>query len=174
MTKYIKDKNRIIDNNGKILIESNNDEQLNNVLSTINDLKAKLEDDYTGSYSRFKLNEDVQSNHAHIVFIDVNYLKRINTKLGHKNGDRLLELVVGNLKKFGNVYRQGGDEFVLLIEEDETLKNFKKENEKTMLFSYGICEKNEYSNSKDGLILADKRMYTHKQNQHTDLKDKNL
>lgn len=174
MKNYIIDKNRIIDENGNILIESSNIEQLKNVLNTINDLKTKLEYDNTSCYTKFKLNEDMKNNSANVVFVDVNFLKKVNDKYGHSKGDDLLINVVNILKKFGDVYRQGGDEFILLIEDDKILAKFVNEYKNTKMFSYGICSKAEFENIGQACRIADKRMYEHKQNQHLENKEFNI
>ena len=55
-----------------------------------------------------------------IVFIDVNNLKRINDEVGHEAGDNLIRTAASKLKwwtdnGYGDVYRVGGDEFVIAI-----------------------------------------------------------
>ena len=52
-----------------------------------------------------------------LTFIDVDGLKRVNDQMGHNEGDRLLSLVAQWLTSQShqqNVYRIGGDEFVIL------------------------------------------------------------
>ena len=170
MANYRIVENKIVDENNKVLMESSRQEELTNVLGVINDLKQKLECDTTGAFTKFKLSEDIEKTLTNLIFIDVNSLKKINDKFGHHKGDKLLTSVVTLLKKFGNVYRQGGDEFILLIENDEMLANFQKKYQNTKLFSYGICLKTEYKNISQACRLADKRMYEHKERQHKQTK----
>lgn len=68
------------------------------------------------------------------VYIDLDRFKNINDSLGHVTGDSLLKLVAERLMKFyrnvGELYRIGGDEFVVLIgkkqQDTKTLENAKE------------------------------------------------
>ncbi len=54
-----------------------------------------------------------------LVFIDLDKLKKINDKLGHKMGDKLLQefaqTIYGNIRGTDIIARIGGDEFALLL-----------------------------------------------------------
>lgn len=73
----------------------------------------------------------------YVVFIDVNYLKKMNDTCGHEAGDAVLKNVAEEMKRIINKnihgYRIGGDEFVLIFcnyNEDESyrlLKNWEKD-----------------------------------------------
>lgn len=70
-----------------------------------------------------KLDTDIANNRAEfcIIMIDVNFLKRVNDTYGHEYGNTYL-INAGKLacSVFGeeNVYRIGGDEFVVIMEGD--------------------------------------------------------
>lgn len=52
-----------------------------------------------------------------IVYLDINGLKSTNDELGHKKGDRLLRTIAKQMKQVfskEDIYRVGGDEFVIL------------------------------------------------------------
>ncbi len=59
--------------------------------------------------------------HGAVLLLDLDNFKRINDTLGHVFGDEVLKCFAKNLCKvesdFVNVYRVGGDEFILLIRE---------------------------------------------------------
>lgn len=78
-----------------------------------------------------------------VIFWDLNNLKYINDKYGHVMGDKAIEKLSGVLYHYSDdrhrVYRIGGDEFLMVIDnprpgeteklEEEAGKNLKKENE---------------------------------------------
>ena len=55
-----------------------------------------------------------------VVFFDLNNLKQVNDKLGHAMGDYIIEALASAINKqandFRRVYRVGGDEFVMILE----------------------------------------------------------
>lgn len=74
-------------------------------------------DELTGAFSKTALETDTKSlsTYKTLAFIDVDNFKSINDKYGHSSGDDILKLLVFCLTTKGkNVYRYGGDEFVIL------------------------------------------------------------
>ena len=74
-----------------------------------------------------------------LIMIDLNFLKRVNDNYGHKCGDIYIESCTNLLKDVfdnSNIFRVGGDEFVILINSDdikhceELIRVFSKECEK--------------------------------------------
>ena len=84
----------------------------------------------TGLPNRILLNDRIgqamalahrQRGHAAVLFLDLDGFKRINDSLGHTIGDRVLQSVAKRLlecvRSPDTVVRQGGDEFVVLLQE---------------------------------------------------------
>lgn len=95
-------------------------------------------DHLTNAYNTAALERDIlqmiQDNSPFsFVYIDLDRFKNINDSLGHVTGDSLLKLVAMRIKNFykhaGELYRIGGDEFVVLIVKQQkditTLENAK-------------------------------------------------
>lgn len=118
-----------------------------------------------------------------ICFVDINNLKQVNDKLGHKAGDRLIEVVSetirSSLRDKDFVCRLGGDEFLITYCDCELsaakaawnriYTNLMKKNECPEIgfpvsVSYGFSEYNliESLNVTDFIEQADTAMYAHK------------
>ena len=57
-----------------------------------------------------------------VIMADINNLKYVNDKFGHKSGDEYIKGCFGILKdscKSSHIYRVGGDEFVIVLEDDD-------------------------------------------------------
>lgn len=154
----------------------NNYLEKRNTLSTLS--KMSFEDRLTGVFNRNKYNERVdrletaKPNTLGVLFIDLNGLKKVNDTYGHKQGDLLLKNTAHKAKEiFGDdVYRIGGDEFIIICE------NITKDDfiEKQMELVYSYAQKDIYAsmglsweqaedvNVKVQLLTADKKMYIEK------------
>ena len=91
-------------------------------------------DDMTKVYNRNKYLDMIRDYYPHIqevsvIFWDVNGLKQTNDKIGHESGDILIKeiaaAIAGAVAEEGMVYRIGGDEFIMIIDNpsDEEGKN---------------------------------------------------
>lgn len=133
----------------------------------------------TGAYNRNKYIKYIESFHKDkvksmgVVFIDINGLKDINDNFGHANGDSAIMSVCVIIKKyfnFHNVYRIGGDEFVVLCEDiskqlfEELVIWLSEEFKENMVYSVSIgsiwSEDNIDINKL--IKIADERMYQDK------------
>ena len=116
---------------------------------TISHLKeVSLTDDLTGCYNtryfiryateEFDVNRD--NNRIAIVNIDINGLKPINDILGHVKGDTLLNNFVAymrsQLRKGDILVRIGGDEFLIICENNNNDHDFEKNLQKRQLEAY--------------------------------------
>lgn len=109
-----------------------------------------------------------------VVFADMNGLKYVNDNLGHAAGDLLLKNAAMILKSTfadGEIYRVGGDEFlVLLPETDEAglrqkVADIKKKAElfENVSFAAGYCLLDRVCDIRRALTEADARMYADKE-----------
>ncbi len=144
----------------------------------------------TGLSNRRCLHENVQLFIAdktkfgekwYVLFCDLDGFKMINDTLGHDAGDVLLKGIAQDLKKLCNddfkAYRQGGDEFVVIIKDkdsaeyvkkviDKIFKVFSKKhkykgNEMSCGCSIGVANyPSDAGTAKEILHLADTAMYS--------------
>jgi len=150
-------------------------------------------DDLTGAFNRGAglnfLREQLkickQKNlHITICYIDIDNLKGINDKYGHRKGDKVIVSVVNlikeNIRNSDRIMRIGGDEFVIIFPNcsadqaeiivdriKERLKEVKWEadDEHVVSFSYGFaqCGEGESIETVDSLLdRADLQMYKYK------------
>lgn len=76
-------------------------------------------------YENKLLEPDLSTKHISCIYIDVNGLHELNNTQGHAAGDKMLQAVASLTRtQFGDrhVYRIGGDEFVVLVEDMEEVQ----------------------------------------------------
>lgn len=137
----------------------------------------------TGVMNRNAMNQKVDSVIAGtdklppqtaVIFVDLNGLKQINDNGGHANGDRLLKQAADVLKEtFGgsDIYRAGGDEFMVLATEisekalEEKIKQLRlyQTQPGSVSFSLGYCYSEGEIDIRQAMSTADKLMYKDKQ-----------
>lgn len=131
-------------------------------------------------------------NDLTIVFIDVNNLKLVNDKFGHKEGDHLIKTIskyiLENIRESDMLARLGGDEFLLILPEStedeaiQILTRIEDQIEKDrhlfqypISFSYGYERYPTYKEEKihidDFIKSADMKMYEHKLNHKRRMND---
>ncbi len=139
------------------------------------------EDGLTGLGNRTAYKEKISTlkNTAVSIFMfDVNNLKDINDTLGHAYGDELITDAADAIKsvfgQLGSCYRIGGDEFVVLIEDEcesdklmSGLTEFIDAGNTDKIHPLSVAGGFSYYNGKKGSIEnviadADKRMYNNK------------
>ncbi|NLQ18737.1 GGDEF domain-containing protein [Marinomonas sp. M1K-6] len=89
-----------------------------------------LEDALTGIHNRHALKTDFSAirkkfTRIHMLIIDIDHFKRINDTFGHDIGDAVLINLANVLKQSLNtsdIYRLGGEEFVVLFKEMEDIQ----------------------------------------------------
>ncbi|MCL1823432.1 MAG: diguanylate cyclase [Oscillospiraceae bacterium] len=88
----------------------------------------------SGLYNRSTFMRELQSeiersvnSHVGVIFIDVDDFKFINDRYGHNTGDEIIKHVANIIKEKlgtkGFAGRFGGDEFVICVTDEDTLKN---------------------------------------------------
>lgn len=112
-----------------------------------------------------------------VIFTDLNGLKRINDSQGHSAGDNLLRSAAHALCTLfdaGNIYRAGGDEFVVILQDaglpelEEKADALRKTalNYQDLSFAVGCCADDDCRNVRTVLMHADELMYEDKRKCH--------
>lgn len=105
---------------------------IGNDITEIETTRRKLselayEDHLTNTYNTAALNRDIQlkvnlKEKFSFLYIDLDRFKNINDSLGHVTGDLLLRKVSKRMKAFyskgAKIYRMGGDEFVIILDNE--------------------------------------------------------
>ena len=104
--------------------------QINNVYLTNRLRKESIEDPLTGAFNRRFFDKNIRDevNRAgrhkrdlSLIFLDIDFFKKVNDIYGHSQGDLVLKETVRLCNSTGRasdqVYRYGGEEFVLLLPE---------------------------------------------------------
>jgi diguanylate cyclase (GGDEF)-like protein/PAS domain S-box-containing protein len=97
--------------------------------------KTAAVDSLTGAYNRRKFDDELnfiiteREKHAmsfSLIFLDIDYFKKVNDLFGHKTGDSVLqdisELIRKNIRTTDTLFRWGGEEFMIILPETD-LKN---------------------------------------------------
>lgn len=152
--------------------------------------KIASHDPLTGVKNRLTFETDLEnlyqeyclhSQNFAVVIVDLDWFKRVNDKFGHDYGDFVLKvfakLIKTNIREHDEIYRIGGEEFVLLLNRIElqdlllkleTLKemikthDYSNENKQHIITaSFGVYHSSLFSlgNFKDALKAADSALY---------------
>lgn len=158
------------------------------MLNRLKELSSK--DMLTGVMNRNEMNNyvnwlsglpDNQSFSTGILFCDLNGLKRINDMQGHSAGDTLLKNAVAALKQLfdvKNIFRAGGDEFVVILTNvsQEQLEEKARELYRVaecypdVSFAIGCSFEADCRDVRRALMLADERMYEDKKQYYAKLR----
>jgi len=103
----------------------------------MDELKQAQKDFLTGFYSREHLissllkriiDVNLHNGKFSVLLVDIDHLKKINSKYGHLWGDEILKYVASTLRLVlgdkGLIFRYGGDEFVVLFSTSEPSQAF--------------------------------------------------
>lgn len=163
---------------------------LENELSDAN--KESREDFLTKVYNKRALEEklrEMDSGYRRygrdftVLFIDIDFFKKINDTYGHEAGDRVLKVFCKVLKKESReldfIARYGGEEFVMILPETtlEGAKQFAgklrivlqknrfvyKDDRIKLTISGGICQRSEVDTIEEQIKIADEYVYKAKE-----------
>ena len=133
---------------------------------------------YESTISKLRSRKDISD--VTVAEIDINGLKNANDSIGHNSGD---ELIIGTadtltkvFSKYGNIFRTGGDEFFVIIEDENAdidrmkselekeVENWHGELSEKLSVAYGFirAKDNPQMNIDELMIEADKLMYKNK------------
>lgn len=79
-------------------------------------------DALTGLYNRMRLERYKYAGQVFVIYFDINNLKLMNDTYGHEAGDAIIKKFAAELNywyNYGDVYRMGGDEFMVVIQNQE-------------------------------------------------------
>ena len=155
-------------------------EKTNGELKQANELleETASKDALTGLRNRYALRQDSEMYTGiplHVLFLDLDDFKAINDTKGHAYGDQVLISVGRTLSenfRTANCYRYGGDEFLVISENEQDTKFAQACNDtKAMLESSGISFSGGYvsgvpdsvSELKSMIIQADELLYNAKE-----------
>jgi diguanylate cyclase (GGDEF)-like protein len=150
------------------------------MLNKLRELSSR--DMLTGVMNRNEMNNyvdwlstlpDHQKKSVGIIFSDLNGLKRVNDTQGHEAGDMLLKNAASVLRKLfdaRNIYRAGGDEFVVILTNVSQEHMEEKARELYQVaagypdvsFAIGCSYETDSGQIHRALALADERMYEDK------------
>lgn len=116
-----------------------------------------LQDDLTDLQNRHALKADFRAFHKsfdclHMLIIDIDHFKNINDKYGHDIGDSVLINVANVLKECvqgKEIYRLGGEEFVVLYKDISNIEAYTKAEEIRI-----AIEKNVFYSHKEDIKLT--------------------
>ncbi len=153
-------------------------------------IRQAITDPLTGAFNRRRMQQTLEyvveqgrrraPNNA-ILIIDIDHFKAINDRLGHDIGDRVLcqmvEVIDGRKRKVDQLFRIGGEEFMILLLETNTAEavalaedlRLRVEQapllqDQKVTLSVGICAQCAGQSAEDWIKGADTALYTAKRN----------
>ncbi len=164
---------------------------INDSLDKINHYEDIINyDDLTKIYNRKKFNLDLENsvnyaikglNKLSLIIFDIDNFKLVNDLYGHLTGDTVLidiaELISMSIRSTDNIYRYGGDEFVIIMQNCDInnayntaerlrvmIESYQFNDTNKITSTFGIAEFRESDNIKSFIKRADDALYKGKSN----------
>lgn len=183
---------KVIEQKNTTMGEDYKDNLIEQLLKEKQLLEDRMNRDHlTQVYTRKKMEEDLSSyvnqNNSNLlcaIFIDADRFKGINDNFGHDAGDRTLQYLADKLKTHANylngeVYRYGGEEFIILcfLPKEQILSKledlrvdiksqrvYHQNRDISVTVSLGVAFYENYNNKDIMLKKADEAVYSAKRN----------
>lgn len=139
-------------------------------------------DGLTALYNRNKYNADLASSFVNthenvgVIYLDLDNLKSVNDSFGHLIGNKLIIATAKILRECfpgGNVYRVGGDEFIIIIPDttyEELTRQVDAMNQRMaggkIFCSYGMEYQKDNATISEMVANAEREMYVYKRRHH--------
>lgn len=157
---------------------SDQHECMRNIVSFCTEVGGRLAyiDYLTNIHNRNALERDLikwkEQKNAYYFLADLNGLKLVNDTIGHSAGDKLLQgfarLLADVVGDDGRAYRQGGDEFAVLLDKDaqtflrnleDRCKDYNQSCAIPVSYAIGYCrlEEEDFREVADQMMYEDKR-----------------
>ena len=136
-------------------------------------------DKLTGLKNRFGLHSDYRGGQGALIICDIDFFKKVNDTFGHNAGDAVLKHVAKILSAHGNVYRWGGEEFLIVLDGtkiSEAADLAEKirlaimnsvclfdDKKISVTMSFGVAEINRALSLEENIKVADERLYRAKE-----------
>ncbi len=136
-------------------------------------------DKLTGLKNRFGLHSDYRGGQGALIICDIDFFKKVNDTFGHNAGDAVLKHAAKILSAHGNVYRWGGEEFLIVLEGANTseaadlAEKIRRaimnsvclfdDKKISVTMSFGVAEINRALSLEENIKVADERLYRAKE-----------
>jgi diguanylate cyclase (GGDEF)-like protein len=152
--------------------------------------KDRITDKLTTLYNRYYLEEQIThhidlynryTRKFSIIFLDIDFFKKINDTYGHEKGDDVLSEIANIIKKeirdVDLPFRYGGEEFIILLPEIDlqraikiaerirkSIENHKFQVDRQITISAGVAEYQKGESVREFISRADNYLYKAKEN----------
>lgn len=149
-------------------------------------MKDNLTKVYNRNYMKIHLQKQMDSDRKFsLALLDIDFFKKFNDTYGHDFGDIVLkevsQFIKKSIKEYDEIYRWGGEEFVIYFDNTETVNVYERLNnikdnlsrykiknnegiEVNVTASFGLIDSVKGKTIEELISLADKALYSSKEN----------